>query len=507
MPMYKISYGDAVIKGGMFLKSQSKQSNTVNYQDGKGEFFRHLSTFSDKSTIKRCLIESIENAQKYIFFTSFLIQDQQIIESLIKAVRRLKGHVYVITTLKKNDFDAVSSLESQQDRQEWDFEAHMDCVKYLAQNGIFVKARKDCHAKFAVFDDRYAVITSANSVATCFEDTKQESGHIRGANPENGVFIDIKPEVLRIANFFRAIWRGAYNYYIKPDKNFRNVGESSTEIMPICCKEPSSPSDNGQVIWTAPDDFRILNSMTDMIDSAEKEIKISTYVLKGMTDHIISRKLLKAAERDVKIELLVRGMTRKDHLESCYHLKQSIGENIDIRADFYNHSKALVVDDKEAMILSANLDAQHGLDSSVEVGFMSKNIEFVNSVSNFLDRLKAGCRLELVCDPSQSQIAEDFSTIHEPIITGDDITINVRKNQQNHIKKLIEELTNKLVKITDLNQGGNQKYRLFTDSITVDFSKNGQNQLFADNIRRDLNTEHLHFKQVLPKSTITINAQ
>ena len=337
MPTYKIAYGDSIIKGGLFLKDQSARSKPADYTDSKGEFFRHLSTFPRKSTIKDSMIKLLETAQKHIFFTSFLIQDDQIIENLIKAARRLKGHVYVLTTLKKNDFETVSPLQDQESRQEWNFNAHMECVKYLAVNGIPIRARKDCHAKFAVFDDKYAIITSANSVVTCFADIKLDNGQIRHANPENGILLEIPSEVHRIANFFRSIWRSAYNYYISPDPHFNDVSEFSKDIMPICCKEPDQPSKKGQVIWTAPNDYRILKSLIEMISSAEQKICMSSYVLKGMKDHLISKKLQQAANRGVKIELLVRGMSRKAHLESCYYLKKTLGDQIEIRGDFCNH--------------------------------------------------------------------------------------------------------------------------------------------------------------------------
>ena len=352
MPTYKIAYGDSIVDGGLFLRDPSASSAPFDYTDGSGDFFKHLSTFPKGSTIKENLVGFLKEAQQYIFFTSFLIQDNQIIEHLIEAARRLKGHVYVLTTLKRSDFEAVSSLQDEESRQEWNFNAHMECIKHLAVNGISIRARKDCHAKFAVIDDKYVIVTSANSVPTCFTNIKQSSGQIREANPENGILIEIPSEVHRMANFFRSIWRSAYNYYISPDFHFSDIGEFRKDILPICCKEPDRPSKRGQIIWTAPDDYRILTSLLEMIDSAEQKIRMSSYVLKGMKDHSISKKLQQAANRGVKIELLVRGMLRRDHLESCYHLKKTIGDQIEIRGDFCNHSKAVVIDDKQAMILS-----------------------------------------------------------------------------------------------------------------------------------------------------------
>jgi phosphatidylserine/phosphatidylglycerophosphate/cardiolipin synthase-like enzyme len=511
MRTYKIEYGDSIIDGGLFLKNPAMNSSAVDYADHSGDFFRHLSTFTERSTIRECLIEHLDQAQKHIFFASFLIQDDQIIQHLVEAAKRLKGHVYVLTTLKKNDFEVISLLQDDADHHEWDFNAHMECVKYLATCGISVKARKDCHAKFAVFDDQSAVITSANAVPTCYTNIKQSNGHMRKANPENGVLIEIPSEVDRIANFFRSIWRSAYNYYIAPDRNFSDVGEFSKDIIPVHCEEPTYPSDKGQIIWTAPDDFRILNSLLEMIDTADHKLRISSYVFKGLSGHLVSRKLQQAAKRDVEIEVFVRGMSRRDHLDSCYHLKKTLGDQIRIYGDFYNHSKSVVVDDKQAMILTANLDSQHGLDSSVEVGFVSSDFEFVTSVSRFLDRLRAECVLEFIANPRQSQAGERFSTLHNPVLAQkENLTININhywKNRNKVVDKLITTMQRQIIKISGNQQNGRKNHHLSTDDIIVEFIHNGDGRLNVQRVIETPEAANLRYKQILTKSVITINVK
>lgn len=505
MPKHRVLYGNSTIDGGLFLRKQTFPPVSSEYQDGEGRYFKHLSTFSGRSTIKESLVELIGKAQNYIFFTSFLIQDEQIIQSLVDAVRRLKGRVYVLTTLKDNDF--IESLDGEMPDEQWNFKEHIKCIEELVHNGIFVKARKDCHAKFAVIDDKYAIVTSANSVPTCFADIHQQSGHLRQANPENGILMDIPSEVVRIANFFRTIWRSAYNYYVSPDANVFEIGEFRKEIIPIVCSEPASASDDGQILWTAPNDCRILNSITEMIDSAEQTIVISSWVLKGIKGHLLSHKLLDAAKRGVKIEILLRGMYRGDHLDSCYYLKKRLGEQVNIHGDFCNHSKAVLVDGKEAMIMSANIDSQHGLDSSVEVGFLSRETEFVKSVSVFLDRLRSGCCLEFVANPRQKHAAERFAILSKPVLTGDiSIIIEQQWKDRNHIvNKLISQMNSQLVRVSKPDEQKNQKMCLLTNGIIVDCVNHGQNRLKVLRISETPQAANLRFHQILPETVIEIN--
>jgi flagellar biosynthesis/type III secretory pathway chaperone len=505
MPQYKIAYGGSIIDGGLFLRRQTPPSLMPEYKDGTGGSFKHLSTFSGKSTIKESLVELLNSAQTYVFFTSFLIQDGQIIQSLIDAARRLRGHVYVLTTLKDNDFDAL--LENEIDDDQWNFKEHIECVRQLVRNGISVKARKDCHAKFAVIDDKYAVVTSANAVPTCFTDIQQKNGRLREANPENGVLIEIPSEVKRLSNFFRAIWRSAYNYELPPDAQISDIAEFSKEIMPITCREPASVSDEGRIVWTAPGDCRILNSIAKMIDTARQKITICSYVIKGIEKHLLGCKLLEAAKRGVEIEILLRGMYRRDHLDSCYFLKKALKEQINIHGDFCNHSKAVLIDDKEAMIMSANIDSQHGLDSSVEMGFLSQQPDFINSVANFINRLRAGCCLEFIANPKQKHAAEQFSTLSKPILTGNfSITIGQRwKDRDQIVKKMISEMNNQLIRVANPEEERNHKVRLLTNTIIVDCAHNGDSRLQVLRISETAAAANARFQQILPETTIEVN--
>ena len=90
MPQFKFQYGDAIIEDGFFLARPDGRRDVTGYQDIEGEFFRHLSTFPDRSTIKECVLEQIDNARRHILFCNFLLQDDDVIDALLVASKRLR---------------------------------------------------------------------------------------------------------------------------------------------------------------------------------------------------------------------------------------------------------------------------------------------------------------------------------------------------------------------------------------------------------------------------------
>jgi hypothetical protein len=507
MPNYKINYGDSIIEDGLFLERQDKSvAAVVSYVDGHGRFFRHLSTFPNRSTIKEEIVNLLNTAKRHVFFANFLIQDSDITADLIQTAKRLHGHVYVLTTLKEQDFDKVFTAESKEDEGEWNFQEHIEHIKQLTKKGISVKARKDCHAKFMTVDDRYAIITSANAAATCYSDTTRKNGTARPANSENGVLVTISSEVDRLSNFFRAIWRSGYNYYVSPDSRIFEIGERTSDTVPVMCKEPLQPADEGQILWTAPDDLRILSALTRMIDNAIHKVHISSWVIKNIDKHVLGETLKAAAKRGVEIKILVRGIYRSDHRQSCYYLKKTLGDQLTILGDYNNHSKAVVVDQAEAMVMTANLDAEHGLDSGIEMGFLSRKSAFIKAVSTFLNRLEECAKLEFVVNPTQAQAAKR-AWIKGKTISWKDIHIQFGRKYKIEPQKLANALKTQLVKVATDNTGGKSLMHLITNNLILDCIVDKPGWLTVSDIKDDFRAaSRARFDCFLPRATITIAA-
>jgi len=467
MPQFKVDYGQAVIPDGFFLKRQAPPQPTGPYADGDGSFFRHLSTFPGRSTIKEAVLDLLAQVKQHVFFCNFLLQDEEVLQALLMAARRLSGHVYILTTLKADDFAQGGGAD---DEAEENFETHMQCVKQLTQQGLLVKARSDCHAKFMTVDDVQAIVTSANAVPTCYGNVRKPKGGTREANPENGVLLYVPGEVRRLANFFRAIWRDACNYYVAPDPTVFEVQQVKSGTPLVRPVEPSRPADEGEVLWTAPGDVRLLRRFLGMVQRAEKDVSLSTWVIKGMDSHELGDAIRKAAMRGVQFRILVRGMNwRDDHRRQCYQLARAIGVNGIILGDYWNHSKAVVMDSEEAMVLTANMDSQHGLDHGVEVGFHSRQTSFITAVNAFLDRLATDAAFEFVADPTQTAMAERYGRQRGQRLEG---IVRIRfQPKGGHITRLARKWCDaarrELVRVVKRQVEGRDELLLLTNRMAI----------------------------------------
>ena len=503
MPQFSVDYGEAVIADGYFLKRQSQPQPVGQYADGEGPFFRHISTFPDQATIKEAVLDLLRQANQHVFFCNFLLQDEEVLRALLDTSRRLSGHVYVLTTLKADDFRQAGGAG---DDAEGDFESHMLCVKQLTREGLLVKARSDCHAKFMTVDDRQAIVTSANAVPTCYGNVLQRDGRTRDANPENGILFNIPSEVRRLANFFRALWRNACNYYVAPDPTVFEVQQVQSGTPLVKPTEPAQPADEGEVLWTAPSDPRILWRFLDMVRKAKKSVSLSTWVMKGMDTHELGDAIRKASSRGIRFQILVRGMNwRDDHRQQCYLLARELGRNGVILGDYWNHSKAVVVDSEEAMVMTANMDAQHGLDHGVEVGFYSRQPSFVGAVNTFLDRLSNEAAFEFVPNPTQATMAERYGRQRGQRLEGM-IRIRVQPRGK-HIAKLVRQWCDaarrELVRVAKRQKNGREEIVLFTDRMAIHARPETLETLIAHYINDQPAKEELdRFDSYLGKGTV-----
>jgi phosphatidylserine/phosphatidylglycerophosphate/cardiolipin synthase-like enzyme len=503
MPQFRVDYGDAVIPDGFFLKREAPPQPAQRYADGDGSFFRHLSTFPGRSTIKEAVLDLLARAERHVFFCNFLLQDEGVLRALLVSAQRLHGHVYILTTLKADDFAQSGGTG---DDAEGDFESHLRCVKQLTQQGLLVKARSDCHAKFMTVDDAKAVVTSANAVPTCYGNVPKPQGGTREANPENGVLFEVPGEVRRLANFFRALWRDACNYYVAPDASVFEVQQTQSGTPPVRPTEPSRPAEEGEVLWTAPGDVRLLRRFLSMVQRARQRLDLSTWVVKGMDTHELGDALRKAAARGVRTRLLVRGMNwRDDHRRQCYLLARALGDGAVILGDYWNHSKAVVADAAEALVLTANLDAQHGLGHGIEVGFHSGQPPFVAAVHAFLDRLASDAAFAFVPDPTQATMAERYGRQRGQRLGG---VIRIRlqakgPNVARLARRWCDAAVRELVRVAMRKGKGREEVLLLTDRMALYARPGDAGNLTAHHVNESPPAEDLKlFDSYLGRATL-----
>jgi hypothetical protein len=248
-----------------------------------------------------------------------------------------------------------------------------------------------------------------------------------------------------------------------------------------------------------------------MIDQAQSRIRISSMFIEGVEDHVLGKALLAAAKRGVETEVILRRTHKPERLQSCYSLKQAMGEHLTILGDRYNHSKAVLIDNRNAMVMTANLDATHGLDSGVEVAFQSGDKHFTKAVAAFLDRLQAQAHLEFIANPTQAQAASRWPG---PTATGFTAQLQLQIDSvvqstsgERAIEDFVAALRTGLVYVTDgTRQEKQSQLLLTTDTLVAHCHRHSPEHLTVFHIE-DKNARKVlpGPSSLLPRTSITIN--
>jgi phosphatidylserine/phosphatidylglycerophosphate/cardiolipin synthase-like enzyme len=283
---------------------------------------------------------------------SFLIGGHHIRKALERAVRRLHGHVYVVTAL--DDRAIAKSIGEDIDKGE--LRRNIKRFDALTTSGVYVRGTDACHAKFCLVDDRYALVGSAN-----FD--QSGLGFDRNFQPgEVGLVTDDFMRVDALKRLFRHLWLHGCTHEALPDK-------TDYVVKPVRRPKPPSveapPAKNRAPIWTGFGSRGILKHLQALIASARKQLILSTYSFHAMQEHpeLIIEPVLEARKRGVAVDLFMRNRAR-----DLPQLSRLVEVGVRVRADGHNHAKYVIADGKQAALFSANLDGQHGLTSGVETG-------------------------------------------------------------------------------------------------------------------------------------------
>jgi phosphatidylserine/phosphatidylglycerophosphate/cardiolipin synthase-like enzyme len=344
-----------------------------------------------ESTIRDAFIEIINKARYQVYCCSFLIGGETVTRSLIEASSRLKGHTYLITAMDEK-------LIGKNLEREGEFDEEMVCREIkrfpvLTNAGVYVRGAPDCHAKFLIVDGDVALIASSNFDQNGLgEDLSYGSGEV-------GIIIE-GLRVHPLMNLFRYIWKSKTTFEAFPHP--QNYAVTTRSPDKIDC--PLSPDTEDSVIWTADHQTMILDNIVSYIRSAQKRILLATYSFTSMIKnrHLLLDHLLEAANKGIKIELFMRARSR-DLKELIPLLKA----NIKIKANLSNHAKYAIIDDKKAILFSANFDGIYGLTSGVEVGVRLINDE-VKSLIDYHERCWSASTHKVILVDSKEQLLDSL---------------------------------------------------------------------------------------------------
>ncbi len=305
-----------------------------------------------EASLRDALYDLVDSATRKLFVCSFLLDDQGLVERLCRKADELRGGVYVVTALKD---EWLASAFADPDEATGRPTKHL--VEPLVAAGVQVRGCENAHAKFAIADDRDALISTANF------DTR---GLLHTG--EAGVRLSAPDEVLRLSRFFSRLWLSRCELEMPHDPSERFTVRNA--------KRPAHPptvpiadlDHDGSVMWTDGNEHLIAESIGRTADAAQRNLVVATYDTRGLErlHELVLDPLTRAIRRGVRVRLLTR--IRNPRRATRDSLRRLAAIGVEIRGDSTNHAKFIVADREKGALFSANLDAEHGLTSGIEVG-------------------------------------------------------------------------------------------------------------------------------------------
>jgi phosphatidylserine/phosphatidylglycerophosphate/cardiolipin synthase-like enzyme len=339
------------LKTGVFcLNNESHKRYRANGDSGL--FY----TCGENLSLKGKLIQLIDEARICIKLCSFIITDDELFEALHDKAKSSDVAIFILTQLdpkKLENTDLLSNNLTEEEIKESSIKIHLAKLKKLYEQGVHARAATNVHAKFILTDHKTAMVTSANLTKPSLN-----------SNTESGVIVSrsITEDLERL--FDSIFLKGTeYRRFIGSRKNKMLVTSSENTLQneDLCITQ-----DSNLLITYESHENRIYHAIIRLIEESKEFVYLSTYSivqLKKLKEFLEAVKGARA--RDVKVRIFSRGMNyRSDHLEGCQELFE-IG--CEIYGDLYNHSKG-VINEKEGILFTANIDGNHGLKSGFEVG-------------------------------------------------------------------------------------------------------------------------------------------
>lgn len=341
----------------------------------------------ESATLKDALLQMIRRARRKVFIASFRIGDDELFEALFDAVDRLRGSVYIITLVDEKSL-AKGHAEIEDDAGA-DKQALQKQFEPLVQRGLYVRGHNSCHAKFVVVDDEVALISSANLETRAFTVTT-----------EVGVVLRNEQEVGRLARFFARLWHEC-TWDVQPTIAYK-VSERTKTLPPF--RAIPKPSTRQCAIWTHDDERYILEAMKGAIQNAKRELLLAAFSSRDMSarrDLLLSEVEQFRKRTNGPVRLLLRSQNHVPAQRRDAEAFTALG--CSVFADEVNHAKCVIADNNEAVLFSANFDAQHGLTSGVETGMRLVESRLVQRTYMFFDDLIRAAPIRLVVSPSHAE--------------------------------------------------------------------------------------------------------
>jgi hypothetical protein len=382
--------GSRHVDGGYFLPADPRGMRRSPPRPGQTATRDQLvwTREGESTSLKDALLEMIHDAQRKVFIASFRIGDPELFEELFDAVERLRGSVYVITLVDAKSL--AKGIAEEDEGAGADEQALSKQFGPLVERGLYVRGHESCHAKFVIVDDEVALVSSANLEPRALAKTT-----------EIGVVTRDRGEVGRLARLFTRLWHEC-PWEVAPSTTYTVAERAKTAPPFSSIPEPQGPQ---HAIWTHHGTHQILDAARATIRDAQRELLLASFSLNKMAanpDLLLSSVERFRKEKAGRVRLLVRS---RNHIRvQRQDAEAFVALGCEVVADDVNHAKCVMADGKEALLFSANFDADHGLTSGVEAGIRLTEPALVEKAWGFFESLLHAAPTRFVVSPSHSDL-------------------------------------------------------------------------------------------------------
>lgn len=284
------------------------------------------------------IIKAIDGAKVMVCLQSFLIQDTEIINALVKAVEEREVKVFVLSSVEAR---LKETIEEEEDFIKANY------IKLLGskfKNHFVHRSAENFHGKYILFDP-----TTKPKGFICTNNFT-ENGFTK--NPELSVELNTQ----QCKELFKVF---VYHFW-EHSTDEQTVSNEFAKVKPV--NKFSLPKLEN-ILLTSPNSKN--NSLNKIllaaINKAKKTISFSTFQLDKSIELV--KAITDKAKQNVSVTLFCRPIEKQFNEQ----LKELLEAGVQIYFHPLTHSKSLLIDRKDGFVFTANL-VVNGLDNGLEVG-------------------------------------------------------------------------------------------------------------------------------------------
>ena len=422
------------------MKSLTKEINLINEEiirfpvlwNGKG----WKSSENEKLSIiesgdKRCLfnkiLEAIENSMQMICLQSFLIQDSDIIDALIRAVRERSVKVFILSS---TDARLKETIVEEDDYIKANY---IKLIDSKFKNHFIHRSSESFHGKYILIDPK------TNPKGFICTNNFTENGFTK--NPELAVELNHFQcdELYKV--FVYHFWEHTSDEQTSTNE-FAKVKSANKFILPNL----------EYILLTSPDDKNntLNKTLTEAVTKSKKSISFSTFQLDKSTELV--KAIINKAKQNISVTLFCRPIEKQFEEQ----LKEILEAGVIIYFHPLIHAKSLLIDKKEGFIFTANFTA-NGLENGCEVGVMLNENQ-----AKDLSIIHLKWQTDFPNKAIKFSKIKDLKEIH--IFKDRKLTPQIIKDE------IQQTISKKIVKVSELNSFFNQHFQIkerFTKSMMI----------------------------------------